>query len=160
MNLQDAPAGGSPAPAKLYRFRPPRKREIDAIFGRGQLWFSKPSKLGDPFECAPELVPPPAEELERHLLETEVGPLSPGDKRAWSNLRRKVKRRLGSDSFLAKAFREVVDGSGHVVYLERREAFFSILKAFLAAKSTGFAMPSAPAPPRAHAPTSSSGALP
>jgi len=36
---------------------------------------------------------------------------------------------------------EVLDGAGHVVYLEQREAFFAILKAFLRAKSTRFAMP-------------------
>jgi pimeloyl-ACP methyl ester carboxylesterase len=36
---------------------------------------------------------------------------------------------------------EVLEGAGHVVYLERREAFFTILKAFLRTRSTDFAMP-------------------
>jgi 3-oxoadipate enol-lactonase len=36
---------------------------------------------------------------------------------------------------------EVLAGAGHVVYLERREAFFAILKAFLAARATDFALP-------------------
>ncbi|HUO87251.1 MAG TPA: alpha/beta hydrolase [Thermoanaerobaculia bacterium] len=37
---------------------------------------------------------------------------------------------------------EVLAGAGHVVYLERREAFFSILRAFVGARSTGFSLPS------------------
>lgn len=112
MNPKDAAPADPTRPEKLYRFRPPRKRELDAIFGRGQLWFARPSKLGDPYECTPELVPPTAEEMERHLLEHEVGPLAPGDKKAWASLRRKVKRRLTSETFLTKAWREVVDGYG------------------------------------------------
>jgi len=36
---------------------------------------------------------------------------------------------------------EIVEGAGHVVYLERREVFFPILKAFARARSTDFAMP-------------------
>ena len=33
---------------------------------------------------------------------------------------------------------ELIEGAGHVLYLEKREEFFSILRAFLAAKSTDF----------------------
>jgi 3-oxoadipate enol-lactonase len=36
---------------------------------------------------------------------------------------------------------ELVEGAGHVVYLERREVFFPILRAFLRASSTDFEMP-------------------
>jgi hypothetical protein len=34
-----------------------------------------------------------------------------------------------------------VEGSGHVVYLEKRDLFFPALKAFMKAKSTSFEMP-------------------
>ncbi len=33
---------------------------------------------------------------------------------------------------------ELFEGSGHVVYLERKEEFFPMLRAFMAAKSLGF----------------------
>jgi pimeloyl-ACP methyl ester carboxylesterase len=36
---------------------------------------------------------------------------------------------------------EVLEGAGHVVYLERREAFFGLVRAFLRAGSTAFAGP-------------------
>ena len=36
---------------------------------------------------------------------------------------------------------EVVEGSGHVVYLEKRELFFPVLEAFMRARSTDFEMP-------------------
>ena len=36
---------------------------------------------------------------------------------------------------------EIVEGSGHVVYLEKRDLFFPALKAFMKAKSTSFEMP-------------------
>lgn len=41
---------------------------------------------------------------------------------------------------------EVLEGAGHVVYLERREAFFAILRAFVGARSTDFAVPPAGRP--------------
>ena len=36
---------------------------------------------------------------------------------------------------------EVLEGSGHVVYLEQRQRFFAILAAFLRARSTDFSLP-------------------
>jgi pimeloyl-ACP methyl ester carboxylesterase len=36
---------------------------------------------------------------------------------------------------------EVLEGSGHVVYLEQRQRFFAILAAFLRARSTDFPLP-------------------
>ncbi len=41
---------------------------------------------------------------------------------------------------------ELIEGSGHVVYLEKREVFFPLLKAFMRARATGFEPPAAPTP--------------
>ena len=46
---------------------------------------------------------------------------------------------------------EIVKGSGHVVYLERRQHFFATLKAFLQAKATDFPLP--PCGPATEPPT-------
>ena len=35
---------------------------------------------------------------------------------------------------------ELVEGAGHVLYLERKEVFFPMLKSFMKAKSTDFGM--------------------
>jgi len=104
-------------PTKLYRFRPARKREIDAIFGKGQLHFSPRSKMRDPFEGRPELLPPKAEEIEAYLLAQE-GPIATGDKKRWSSFRAKVKRRLESSAFLDRVYKEATESKGILALTE------------------------------------------
>lgn len=98
-------------PTKLYRYRPPRPREIDTALGRGQLFFAAPSKLRDPYEGRPELLPADEEAIRAWLLAREA-PIAPGDRKRQASLRAKVRRRLGSAVFLEKVFREATEGTG------------------------------------------------
>ena len=62
--------------------------------------------------------------------------LAGGDDRAIPvRMQRKITDLLPETRF------ELLEGSGHVVYLERKDEFFPILRAFLAAKSLEFEMP-------------------
>ena len=36
---------------------------------------------------------------------------------------------------------ELVEGAGHVLYLEKKDLFFPLFKAFMGARSTSFEMP-------------------
>jgi len=104
-------AAPAKTPARLYRYRPARKREIDLAFGKGQLHFATRSRLRDPFEGAPELLPATREEIEEHVRAREEA-ISPKDKKRLAAFRRKVQRRIDSLSFLEKVYREATERYG------------------------------------------------
>jgi len=104
-------AAPAKTPSRLYRYRPARKREIDLAFGKGQLHFAPRSKMRDPFEGLPELLPATPEEIEEHVRARE-GAISPKDKKRLAAFRRKVKRRVDSLSFLEKVYREATERYG------------------------------------------------